>query len=140
MRPRLGPPGPLLPRELWDPDARGTLVTGRPGRPSPASGRAVRQAIIHAGLDGSLTAFLVHQMAMAEPSGSQEGAPVTIMDTNEYALEVIAQCRLAEMRATAERLNQIRAESHASPRRPVPMGDALIRMRDLLLSVRSMLW
>lgn len=62
------------------------------------------------------------------------------MDMNEYALAVLARCRLAEMRAQAARLNQIRAASPMSRRLQVALGHALIRLGNLLLGVRGILW
>lgn len=58
------------------------------------------------------------------------------MDMNEYALEVVAHCRLAERRAEAERWNRAEAARSASRRLRVALGHALIRMGSRLRGVR----
>jgi hypothetical protein len=59
------------------------------------------------------------------------------MDMNEYALEVLARDRLAELRATRERASWARATAAASPALRVAVGGALIRLGRRLQGVRS---
>lgn len=59
------------------------------------------------------------------------------MDMNEYALEVLARDRLAELRATGERATWARATAAASRPLRVAVGGALIRFGRRLQGVRS---
>jgi hypothetical protein len=56
---------------------------------------------------------------------------------NEYALDVLVQCRIDELRAQAERWRQIRAARPGPRPMRAALGAALSRM---VLSVRGMLW
>ena len=62
------------------------------------------------------------------------------MDMNEYTLEFLMRCRVAERRAQAERANLIRAARPVSRRLPVVLGDALSRTASMLLAVRGLVW
>jgi hypothetical protein len=59
-----------------------------------------------------------------------------VMDMNEYALEILARDRLAELRAGAELANRVRAASPVSRPLRVVLGEALIRMGYRLRGVR----
>jgi hypothetical protein len=59
-----------------------------------------------------------------------------VMDMNEYALEILARDRLAELRAGAELANRIRAARPVSRPLRVVLGEALIRMGYRLQGVR----
>jgi predicted Zn-dependent protease len=58
------------------------------------------------------------------------------MDMNEYALEILAQNRLAELRAAAELASRVRAARPVSRPLRVVLGQALIRMGHRLQGVR----
>jgi hypothetical protein len=62
------------------------------------------------------------------------------VDMNEYALEVLARERLAELRANRERMNHWRAPER--PWRPlrVALGHALIRWGCRLQGSRKLSW
>ena len=62
------------------------------------------------------------------------------MDMNEYALEVLARERLAELRANCERLNLTRAPGRASRPLRVALGHALIRWGRRLQGGRRYTW
>jgi hypothetical protein len=61
------------------------------------------------------------------------------MDMNEYVLEVLARDRLAELRATSNRV--CRARATMAPSRPVrvAVGEALIRLGRRLQGVRHVM-
>src|SRR5206468_1037734 len=59
-----------------------------------------------------------------------------VMDMNEYALEILARDRLAELRAAAELANRVRAARPVSRPLRVVLGQALIRMGHRLQGVR----
>jgi len=61
------------------------------------------------------------------------------MDMNEYALWVFAQDRLAEMRAEAERSNQVRAARPAARSVRVALSHALLWAGYRLLGVREVI-
>jgi hypothetical protein len=55
------------------------------------------------------------------------------MDMNDYALEILARDRLAELRATRERAYRARAGRRAPRSLRVALGHALIRLRRSIL-------
>jgi len=59
-----------------------------------------------------------------------------VMDMNEYALEILARDRLAELRAAAELANRVRAARPVSRPLRVVLGQALIRLGHRLQGVR----
>ena len=59
------------------------------------------------------------------------------MDMNEYALEVLARDRLAELRANRERVSGARLGRPAPGPLRVALGHALIRMGRRLQGTRS---
>ena len=59
------------------------------------------------------------------------------MDMNEYALEVLARDRLAELRVTGERASWVRATAAAARPLRVAAGGALIRLGRRLQGLRS---
>jgi hypothetical protein len=62
------------------------------------------------------------------------------MDMNEYALEVLARDRLAELRANAQRANESRWGRRSSRPLRVAIGHALIRMGRRLQGTRRYSW
>jgi len=50
------------------------------------------------------------------------------MDMNEYALEILARDRLAELRATSERMRRVPGRRPASRLLRFALGHALIRL------------
>jgi len=62
------------------------------------------------------------------------------MDMNEYALEVLARERLAELRANAERVSGARLGRRAPRPLRVAVGHALIRVGRRLQGTRRYSW
>jgi hypothetical protein len=62
------------------------------------------------------------------------------MDMNEYALEVLARDRLAELRADRERARLSRAPGRASRPLRAALGHALIRLGRRLEGGRRYTW
>jgi len=59
------------------------------------------------------------------------------MDMNEYALEVLARDRLAEMRARAAQSSRVRAASPAARSLRAVLGHAIIRLGCRVQGVRG---
>jgi hypothetical protein len=62
------------------------------------------------------------------------------MDMNEYALEVLARDRLAELRANAQRAKESRWGRRSSRPLRAAIGHALIRMGRRLQGTRRYSW
>ena len=62
------------------------------------------------------------------------------MDMNEYAIEILARERLAELRANAERASEARLGRRASRPLRVAVGQALIRVGRRLQGTRRYSW
>jgi hypothetical protein len=76
-------------------------------------------------------------LATKPPHGGTARKGVVAMDMNEYALEILARDRLAELRAASERTNLARAGGRGPRPLRAVLGHALIRLGHRLRGARD---